>query len=131
MAESFKDLEHEWYQVLKDSGYLDIEDTSNINRPLKEWHSFKMVSERFQEIKDDKSQYQRQIDEFYNHPSFPDICKTMVKHGNCKFEDWEVKLLWGLHVEGVTTRGISVHINRAKSSVHDILKGLREWMKLL
>ena len=131
ILKSYKDLQELWYKALKDEGFTDIENTKHPNRPLIEWHSFKMPSERFQIIQANRSEYQRQIDDFINHEGFPDACKSMVKHGNCKFTEVEIKLIWALHVEGLTTRQIAARLKRVKSRIDDILKGLRQWMNLL
>lgn len=128
---SFKDLQAQWYEKLREEGYLDIENTNHPSRPLKEWHSFKMTSQRFQIIQANRSQYQKQIDDFINHPDFAEACRLMVKHGNCKFKQSEVMLIWELHTKGYTTRKIARQVGRVKSRVDDVLKGLREWMKIL
>ncbi len=128
---AFKDLQDEWYQRLESENFLDIENTKHPHRPLIEWHSFKMTSEKFQIIKEIKSQYQLQIDSFHNHESFPEACKLIVKHGNCKFTYNEVGIIWALHVDGLTIRKIASDLNRSKSTIHYVIQGLRQWMNLI
>jgi hypothetical protein len=128
---SFKDLQTQWYKKLEDQDFLDIENTKHPNRPLKEWHSFKMTAERFQIIRAKNSEYQGQIEDFLNNPAFEEACKSMIKHGNCKFKIEEVHLIWELHVQGETTRSIGKKLGRVKSRIDGIIDGLREWMKLV
>jgi hypothetical protein len=128
---ALKELEAQWYKHLEALGFEDIEDTGNPNRPLKEWHSFKIASQRFQIIQATRSPYQRDIDNFLNHPAFAEICICMVKHGNSKFSPEQVQFVWELHVQGLTTRKIALRLGRVKSRIDDIIKGMREWMKLV
>lgn len=130
-TKSVKDLQKQWYAKLEKEGFSDIENTDNPNRPLIEWHSFKLPSEKFQIMQANRAEYQKNIEDFSNHPSFPDICETMVKHGNCKFESWEINLVWAYHIDGLTTREIAKKFGKVKSRIDDILKGLREWMRLI
>jgi hypothetical protein len=131
VTKSFKALQTSWYLKLESSGFKDIEDLKHPSRPLKEWHSFKIPSEKFQLMKQNKSQYQKQIDEFLIHPGFLDACKSVIKHGNCKFTIEQAKLIWTLHVEGLTTRQIAKELNRAKNRTDSIIEKLRKWMNLL
>lgn len=126
-----KDLQEHWYAKLEAEEFPEIENTKHPNRPLVEWHSFKMTSQRFQIIQANRQLYQRQIDDFINHPSFKEACESLVKHGNCKFIRDEVELVWTLHVEGLTTRTIGRRLGRVKSRIDDVIKGLRQWMNLL
>ncbi len=125
---SLKDLQTEWYDKLKAEGFIDIESK---NKALIEWHSFKFTSQRFQIIQASRAQYQKQIDDFRNHPAFTEACKSMVKHGNSKFTELEVELIWTLHTEGETTRDIASKVQRVKSRIDDIIRGLRQWMRLV
>jgi hypothetical protein len=133
MAEnkSVKDLEAQWYDILKKQGFIDIEDTKTHRRYLKKWHSFDLISENMQIIRANRAVYQRQIEIFHHHPEFQDICKLMVKHGNCKFTNVQVIEIWESHIEGQTTRAIAKKLGRTKSRIDGIIDGLRQWMKLI
>lgn len=130
-SKAFKDLEIDWYLKLQNEGFKDIENFNCSTRPLKEWHSFKLVSERSQLIQANRSQYQKQIEDFFNHPGFTDICRIVGRHGLCKFEVAEIELVWELHIQGLTTRSIAGKLCRVKSRIDDILKKLRQWMILV
>ncbi len=131
MTRAFKELQNDWYGKLASDGFIDAENVKHPNRPLIEWHSFKMTSQKFQINKANKSLYQNQIDNFLIHPKFDEICKSVVKHGNCKFCDREVMVIWEMHTEGLTTRQIASHMNRVKSRIDDVIGKLRQWMNLL
>ncbi len=124
---SLKDLQAEWYTKLKAEGFVDIESRNYLIK----WHSFDFTSQRFQLIQASRAQYQKQIDDFKNHPAFIDACKSMVRHGNSKFTEIEVELIWTLHTEGLTTRSIAGRLQRVKSRIDDIIRGLRQWMRLV
>lgn len=125
-------MQAQWYERLKsETGFEDIEDVSLKHRPLNEWHSFKYVSEKAQIIQATRAPYQERIEDFFNNPDFPEICKAMVKHGNCKFKEEQVHLIWELHIQGDTTRCIARKLGRSKSRIDDIIKGLIQWMNLI
>jgi len=128
---SFKDLQDLWYKRIKQKGFIDIENTKLPSCPLKKWDSFTIPSERFQIIKNSKSLYQQEIENFHNHPEFKEICKSIVKHGNSKFKAIEIEIIWSMHVEGYTQRRIAKEFKKAKSRIDDVIKGLREWMSLI
>lgn len=131
VTKTFKSLQTSWYRKLESQGFKDIEDCNNPNRPLREWHSFKIPSQKFQIIKARKIQYQDQIENFINHPHFMEACKSVIKHGNCKFTVEQTVLIWQLHVQGHTTREIAEELKRAKNRTDHIIEKLRKWMMLL
>lgn len=130
-TKSFRDLQAQWYAKLKDSEFSDIESTKHDSRPLKEWHSHKFSNEKFQIIRATRSQYQEQIDNFINHPTFLHACQYAASHGNSKFTVEEVQLIWELYAEGLTRRKIAARLRRVKSRIDDIIYRLTEWMKYL
>ncbi len=125
MAIPFKKLQEKWYKKLEKEGFKDIENFSLESRPLKEWHNFK-----FKRAKFGNELYQDQIQNLLNHKDFDEYCKMMVKHGNCKFTKKQVREIWELHVQGLSTRKIAKKMKRVKARIDDIIKGLRTWMKL-
>lgn len=129
---SFKELQKEWYEKIElELDFQDIEKIDHPNQPLKEWHSFKIPSKRFQIIQEIKTPYQKQIDDFMNHPDFTQACESIIKHGNSKFTIIQIKLIWELHAQGISIRQIARRVGRVKSRVDDVIKGLRTWMNLL
>jgi hypothetical protein len=131
MMAELKDLQNKWYRKLKEKGFEDIEDTANPNRPLKEWHSIKAQTKRYKRIQTTTVEYQEQIDNFTNHPSFDEACKFIIKHGNCKFKLENIKSIWSMHTQGHTNRSIARQCGRVKSRVDDVIKKFREWMRYL
>lgn len=128
--QAFNDLRDEWYDRIKSEGFEDIEDTSNPDGPLKEWHSFKFVSMRAQTRKVSRSGYQDQIDSFANAPEFPEIVKLIVKHGNSRFTEAQVEQIWTLHRNGWSERKIGKEVDRSNVSIHFLLRRIRQWMRL-
>lgn len=125
---SLKDLQNKWYKKLEDKGFEDIEDTSNPNRPLKEWHSIKAGTKRYRRIQTTSKEYQQQIDKLLNHETFDDACKFIIKHGNCKFSQQQVKSIWVMHTQGQTNRSIARQLGRVKSRIDAVINKFREWM---
>lgn len=127
----FSELENFWYKKLKDeTGFIDIENNQDPDRPLIEWHSFKFTSEETQNRKIKRTPYQIQIDLFANHPGFEDILAIIVNHGNSLFDEVGVKQIWDLHRQGITERGIAKEMHCSQSCIHFMLRRIREWMKL-
>jgi len=127
----FKTLQEKWYRKLEASGFNDIENYKHGSRPLKEWHSFKMTSQRFAIIRAKRASYQSQIDDFLNHPDFKDICRSITAHGNCKFVAEDIETIWVMHTQGFTTRQIAYEMGRVKARIDDVLKKMIQWMNLL
>lgn len=128
---NLKEVEKKWYKKLKDSGFEDIENYKNPDKPLKSAHDYRVINNNYSIIKENEIQYQRAIDNFVNHPDFLLACKSMVKHGNCKFVLNEVKLIWEMHVEGKTRREMARRFGRSKGRIDAVIEGLRQWMKLV
>lgn len=128
---AFSQLEIEWYQKLKESGFEDIENHLSPDRPLKRWDSFKFVSVTFNERKIVRTQYQIKIDTFANDPSFPEVIQVMVKHWNNRFDTLGLEKIFELHRLGHSERDIASQMNCSKSCIHYMLKRIEEWMKLI
>lgn len=129
--QSLSELQREWYEKLKQDGFIDIEDSSDPSGQLKEWHSFKFISLSSQIRKTKRSQYQLQIDSFANDPSFVEVTILMTKHWNSRFKALDVELIWTLHRDGLTERGIASEMKCSKSCIHFLLERMREWMSLV
>lgn len=130
-SKSFRDLESHWYQKLEEQGFQEIENLKSRARPLKEWHSFKLISERVIIRQAKYSQYQVRIDDFSNHPSFHDACKFIANRKNCTFTEEQIALVWELHRTGLTRRAICKRLGRVKSRIDDIIRDFRQWMNLV
>lgn len=129
-TKSLKELEKEWYAKLKKAGFQDIENTSQGDRPLKEWHSRKFCSERSRTRQGDREKYNRQIDDFINHQRIHEICVSISNHGNSTVTPNTVKKILELHRQGQTERVIAKKVKRGKKCVHLTLSKAREWMKV-
>lgn len=125
---SFKEIEQHWYSKLK--GFVDIEDTSNPDRPLKEWHSTKFTSDRSKVRQEQREKYNAKIAEFINSREINEICSLMVQHGNSSFGPKKLKKILELHNDGFTERAIAKKIRRSKNCIHKTLKKAKEWMKV-
>lgn len=129
-TKTFKELESDWYEKLKASGFEDIENTSHPQRPLKEWHSRKFLAERTRMRQAEREKYNRVLDYFINSASFGELCALIVKHGNCALWPEEVQKIIELHRYGLTERTIARTLKCGKKSVHLTLAKARQWMKL-
>jgi hypothetical protein len=128
--QSLKEYQDEWYAILKEEGFQDIEDVSNPGRPLKEWHSRKFTSERSRIRQAERENYNKMIDNFINARSINEICAIIVKHGGCVLEPREAKRILELHRDGLPERKIAAKIKVSKKCVHLTLEKARTWMKL-
>jgi hypothetical protein len=125
-----KNTQSYWYDRLKEEGFQDIEDTSNPERPLKEWHSRKFLSERSRARQEARENYNKMIDNFINSRSLDDICRLITKHGNSALEPSDVKKILELHKDGLPERKIATKIKVSKNCIHLTLEKARTWMKL-
>lgn len=130
-SQLLNDLQDEWYKKLHDEGFRDIEDTSSPKAPLFRFHSFDLPSQEAQVRSERRSIYQLRIDSFANDPAFPEITLLMTKHWNSKFKAEDIEVIWTLHRDGFTERGIAAEMNCSKSCIHFLLQRMREWMKLI
>ncbi len=110
---------------------MDIENTTDPDAPLLEWHSFKFVSLKSQIRREKRSAYQHKIDSFANDPQFSEIIGLMLKHGNNRFNHAQIETIWTLHRDGVAERKIAHEMGCSKSCIHFLLKRITEWMKLV
>lgn len=87
----FKRLKNEWYDILKEDGFVDIEDSTGmfVSRPALKL-SLKMDRER----ETNESEYFRLAGQFLFRHKF---------RGHYRYMD---KYVWALHCEGETVRGI-------------------------
>lgn len=133
---TFKEVQAKWYGKLKKVGFEDIEDTKNPNRPLIEWHSLKWKSEGVKIRQKNAVEYQRRIEDFFNHPTFLGACESITQRRQgpgrpTRFTRDQVQKIWELHIQGLTTRKIAKELGRVKSRIDNVLKGLKSWMSLV
>src|SRR4051812_41920646 len=83
-------LQTHYYNKLKESGWIDIEDTSHPLRPLKCWHSLKWIRLTQTRIDRIETYYKKARELLHTYPFTSDLQKK----------------IWELHCEGVTERKI-------------------------
>lgn len=128
---SYSELQAHWYERLKnETDFVEIENTTSPDRPLLEWHSFKFTSEKSRLQRHKQEAYQQRMDSFANSAEFREIIGLMVKHGNSKFGQDEVTLIWELHRASHTERGIANQMGCSQSCIHFMIKRLQSWMNL-
>lgn len=105
-TKEFIDLQKEYYDRLAKDGFDDIEDVTNEERRLIEWHSFDqhpidpLVAEA--------------IREYYTAAS-----RLLYSHS---FKNKTEKRIWELYCEGMTIREIESKLGRLKKSrIHRII----------
>lgn len=154
---SIKELQKEWYEILKQNDFIDIEDTSvtgfeigplanGSGHPLKVWTG---RSIDFFENEDDcplidklirqealepiRSSYpeplftQEQTFEF--EEDFEDIVKSMCKHKNRSLNETQVKMIWELHLGGLSSRQIAREIECDHITAWRVVTTLTKWAK--
>lgn len=129
-TESFEELQAKWYGRLKEFGFEDIEDTSDPDRKLIDWHSVMFRRHRSRLKQEANERYFKKIDEFMNREDLDEICGLIVNHGNSVLTKKKVKKVLELHSGGLSERKIAKKIKRSKKVVHLALKKAREWMKV-
>lgn len=127
--DSFDQLEAHWYGKLEASGFRDIEDTSDKDRPLKEWHSSKFTSQRSRMRQEERERYDQKLAALLNDPRFPEICRLIAQHGN-NIGEKRVRRILELHRAGATERAIARKARCGKTTVHRTLTKAKQWLKL-
>ena len=127
----FRDLQHEWYKTLEALGFEDIEDTSLPNSPLKELHSLKFKSKAAQFRQIERDNYNKRLENLINHQDWKEICRIIVKHGNCILSADLAAQVMELHLEGLPQREIAAVMHCDKRCIFLIIKKARSWMDIL
>lgn len=117
-----KALQKLWYEKLKLTGFVDIEDTSSPREYLKTWHSSYFIHRHTPESFQSTQDYYRRASQFlYEYPYF----KRMEKK------------VWALHTDGISMREIAERLDlllsdgKGSKSVYTIIHKLEltmnEW----
>jgi hypothetical protein len=94
-----KKLEREWYEKLRESGFVDIEDTTTEERPLISWHNMRFKN---------KAIVQREaLQDYYARAK--EVLATY------KFDTLKEHKIWELHSEGVSINRIEKALTRFKA----------------
>lgn len=117
--DDLKALQKIWYEKLKKSGFVDIEDTNSSKQYLKSWHSIYFHCRYTPQSFEEKQEYYRRAGIFlHDH----------------KFDSRLEKAIWSLHSEGMSIQKIGHELNLSstngnwKNSVPYILKKLTRIM---
>lgn len=94
-----KALQKIWYKKLKDSGFVDIEDTNSPKEFLKTWHSSYFISRYTPEAFERKQMYYRLCSHFlWAYP----------------FESNLEREIWRMHSDGIPLREIATQLRSKK-----------------
>ena len=104
----FKAMEKEWYGKLKDDGFIDIEDTTRANNPLKSWHNYRFKQIPSSKMETTRSYYDEVNDILLTHTFKTDLHRTIFE----------------LHCKGLSKR----KIEKALASTQNPLKSTRIYM---
>ena len=114
-TKEFKTLQREWYKKLKDSGFKEIEDTSSPLEMLKTWHSSYFINRNTPDTFLAKQSYFQSASRFL--------------HSN-KFKSEKDRLIWEMHCDGATLRGIASELKEKLWFVHRTVNNLILKMQL-
>ncbi len=128
---SFDELQSYWYSRLNTNGFVDIEDTSRPDRPLKQWHSFKFISCDHHIEKMSLEEYQLKLMKLIEHESFDDLCILIASSRKSKLNADDIKIIATLHLEGLSVREIAIKFKKSKSRIQLNIERIRQWMNLI
>lgn len=116
--EQFKELEAKWYKKLEASGFDDIEDTTNPDRPLKTWAKSDFL---------EKSPTTIAVNTAY-YGAASDLLNTY------KFKKPIHKRIWKLHSEGMSVRDIEEVMSKTakplkKSRIQKVISDIAKTIK--
>lgn len=138
---TFEQLERFWYERLREEGFQDIEDTSNVFRPLKAWHSHRFGGNSGKiDFAISKNVHGMEVSPACDiepiHPKkramgekiertreFYDLAWSFL-HTH-KFKKRYYRKIWEMFCNGVTERDIALEVKLPKSTVHWIIAKLR------
>lgn len=156
---SIKELQKEWYEILKQNDFIDIEDTSvtgfeigplanGSGHPLKVWTgiSIDYPDPRTGELHSliDQVLHQEPLEPLRSHypeplfiqeqtfefeEDFEDIVKSMCKHKNRALNEIQVKMIWELHLGGLSSRQIAREIECDHITAWRVVTTLTKWAK--
>lgn len=135
-SEAFIQLEREWYAKLKESGFRDIECTSEDHRPLKQYtclHQYRAseATHQGQATSSWPETLFRDEESFFHHSRFREICERICSHGNHSLEAAQCSEIWVLHIAGESCRSIAAILNVNYVLIFRIKRQLTEWMNLI
>lgn len=99
MSDEITELRQHWYEILKESGFVDIENTTHPNLPIKDWHS-----QRFKKVNVERKNH---IENYYKK-----ACELLLTH---TFQSELHKKIWQLHSEGKSIRKIEREISTSEN----------------
>lgn len=142
----FKDIQDEWYEIIKKDGFEDIEDTSLAYRPLKKWTADvgEYTSNSLDKLINVLDFYSHQepgedIKSNFPHPvfyaderlllreDFDSICEYVCSHGNRGLMPYQIKDIWQKYVKGDSYRSIAKQTDIYYATVYRIVVALRKW----
>lgn len=100
--DEFKKLEQEWYEILAQAGFTDIEETGKPERLLKCWHSFKYQSLDPITIQAVVSYFEKAKELLFTF----------------EFPSEKQKKIWTFHVQGMTHRAIAEEVGCHRQMVN-------------
>jgi hypothetical protein len=113
-TKQFKKLQAQWYKKLAESGFVDKEDHSHYDVPLKQWDSF------YYQARYTPEQYQEHLEYFNWASSFL---------SRYKFQNKLEKQMWAMHTDGHTMRDIAKKSRISLSKTYSIIQRLRNFMQ--
>jgi hypothetical protein len=141
----FKELQIHWYQKLQEKGFVDIEDSTRLDRPLKAWHSHRFGGnsgkrdelkypslfrvEGFKSQTEEKLSKKKQElgEKIKNTRDFYDLAQTLLH--TAKLRTKHFRKVWRLFCEGMSERKISEKTRIPKSTVHWIIARISREIK--
>ena len=119
-SKKLKALQAVWYKKLKDTGFEDIEDTSNDQEFLKSWHSSYF-------------QVRNTPDEFEAHREYYSMAGKFLED-QFKGQQYDIfkknpsGVVWELHSEGLSIRNIAKNLGMKECQVFQIIRTLKNKM---
>ena len=138
---SFNQTQAEWYDRLERDGFVDIEDHTQEERPLKRCSGFSMKRNTLDAVISQPpyspiisswpESHRSKEDNFLNHSEFPNCCLSICKHGNNAVTAKNAELIWNHHADGHSTRTIERFTGIDHVTVFRVITRLTQWMNLL
>lgn len=124
MTITLKALQSEWYARLEASGFVDIEDCANPNRPLKSFHK---ISFRHSHLRRSQPRWVESADQYYY-----DAKELLMTYA---FKNDLHRFIWELHCEGLNKRKIEDKIclltkTYKREQIGNIIKAIAVEIKL-
>lgn len=125
---AFNELQEAWYAKARDAGFIDAEDTSREDRPLRSWTGVNNLVD----VPHAKTMPTFGAEEaFQHHSQYWDACIAVQMHGNRVLTANTIDAIWHYYCKGMPYRAIGKQCDTSKDTVWRVVQAMTAAMHLM